>query len=108
MQNLLILPLKTNKKTVLQRLDDFIKKYQAAKKQKYQKQVNFLHQQTYFWYLKKILKNDCSVDIPHFLYFNGESINMRALYLADMAIYAAEQKGKKHINKCYNACLKQV
>lgn len=97
-----------NKKTK-SLLNFFVKRIQDLKtkrKRDYENKLNFLTRQTYFYYLRQVLKNE--VDFPLFIYTSGLAINSEALNLTRIAISDAERLGKTHIEKCFKACLKQA
>ncbi len=90
-------------------LNLFVKRIQDLKtkrKRDYESKLNFLTRQTYFYYLREILKN--KVDFPLFIYTSGLAVNNEALNLTSIAISNAERLGKTHIEKCFKACLKQA
>ena len=97
-----------NKKTK-SLLNFFVKRIQDLKtkrKRDYESKLNFLTRQTYFYYLREILKK--KVDFPLFIYTSGLAVNNEALNLTSIAISNAERLGKTHIEKCFKACLKQA
>ncbi len=114
MQNILIFPTKkTIQKTFFEKLKEFIDGRKQQKIAAYNKKIKFLKQQTYFFYLKKILKarknsETKTIDFPDFIYLSGSAISMDAFRLSNIAVENAILKGHKHIDKCFKACVKQI
>ena len=68
-------------------LNFFVKRIQDLKtkrKRDYENKLNFLTRQTYFYYLRQVLKD--KVDFPLFIYTSGLAVNSEALNLTRIAI----------------------
>jgi len=108
MQNVLNFPVQNvqKRKSLVERIRAFLKKREAA----YQNKRQFLKDECYKIYLKRILKNQHNanvVDFPDFIYKERLSICSKALKLAELAIQKTESLyGRKHIEKCYAAKIK--
>ncbi len=94
---------------------DFVKNFlceiKRKKEQNYKQKVEFLRQQTYIHYLKKILserEKNKEVDLPYFLYENGRVLCPEALRKTEIVMFWAEKQGKRHIEKCFNYRMKQL
>lgn len=94
---------------------DFVKNFFYEIKQKnekkYKQKVEFLRQQTYIYFLKKILskrEQNKEVDLPHFMYENGRVLCPEALRKTEIVMFWAEQQGKRHIEKCFDKKMKDI
>lgn len=101
MSNILYFPMKKRKQNViLEKINKFLKKYQEYKEKTYKIKIEVLFDETYKFYLKKVLKRE-TLDLPDFFYFKNLAVHNEAKLLAERAILNAELLGEKHINKCY-------
>lgn len=86
---------------VLISINGFLMKFKEKKQRELERKIDFLRQQTYLYYLEKILKDSCKVDLTEFLYYRGKAIKLIAVHLTNLAMEAAVKQGARHINKCY-------
>lgn len=117
MQNVLNFPnTKTQKKErknpLVECVKTFFKNRKKQKEHDYKIKVEFLKNECYKVYLKRILEKRRLlkiVDIPEFFYLHGWVVDSEALKAAEFAIKTVEEKfGRKHIEKCYNAKIKEI
>ena len=90
---------------VLISVNGFLMKLKEKKQREFERKIDFLRQQTYLYYLEKILKDSYEVDLPKFLYYSGKEVNLTALHLTNLAMDAAIKQGARHINRCYSLCV---
>lgn len=121
MQNVLNFPTKKTTKEkspfvplveVFERICQSFKKFEEHKEHEYKIKVEFLKDECYKVYLRRILEKRRLlkiVDFPEFFYANGWAIDSEAMKLSEQAVRTVEEKyGRKHIEKCYNARIKDV
>ena len=121
MQNVLNFPTRKQAKkkspfvplvTAFEKLRQTLKKIEESKEHDYKIKVEFLKDECYKVYLRRILEKRRLlklVDFPEFFYVNGWAIDSEAMKLSERAVRTVEEKfGRKHIEKCYNARIKEV
>ena len=98
--------------TAFEKLRQTLKKIEESKEHDYKIKVEFLKDECYKVYLRRILEKRRLlklVDFPEFFYVNGWAIDSEAMKLSERAVRTVEEKfGRKHIEKCYNARIKEV
>lgn len=100
------------KMSLVEKIKNFFKNRKIQKEKTYQKKLDFLIQETYKIYLDKILlirRKNQVVDFPEWLYRKGETRDQEAYSLALERVLQVESiYGRKHIEKCYKARLKEI
>lgn len=95
-----------------EKIFQFFKRIKEYKEHDYKIKCEFLKNECYKVYLKQILEKRHLlkiIDIPEFFYLNGWTVDSEAMSKAEAAIKTVEEKfGRKHIERCYNARIKQI
>ena len=92
-------------RNILISVNGFLMKLKEKKQREFERKIDFLRQQTYLYYLEKILKDSYEVDLPKFLYYSGKTLNLTAVHLTNLAMNAVIKQGASHINRCYRLCI---
>ena len=116
MQNVLTFPttnIKVQQKiSAFQQLKNFLQNCKIRREKIYQKKINFLKEECYKFYLRKILNKRHKarvVDFPDFIYQQRFTICQEAIYLADLIVSIYEKVyGRKFIEKCYSRRLREI
>ena len=78
----------------------------------YQEKIDFLKEECYKFYLKKILSERHKarvVDFPDFMYWQRLAICQEAVYLSNLVVSMHEKVyGRRFIEKCYSRRLQEV
>lgn len=109
MQNILTFPttnIKLQKNiSAFQQLKNFLRTCKIRREEIYQGKIEFLKDECYKFYLKKILKERHKariVDFPDFMYWQRLAICQEAVYLANLVVSMHEKiYGRRFIEKCY-------
>lgn len=95
-----------------EKIFQFFKRNEEYKEHDYKIKCEFLKNECYKVYLKQILEKRHLlkiIDIPEFFYLNGWTVDSEAMSKAEVVIKTVEEKfGRKHIERCYNARIKQI
>ena len=116
MQNVLTFPTTNIKKvkriSALRQLKNFIENCKIRREEIYQEKIDFLKDECYKFYLRKILKerhNARVVDFPDFMYWQRLTICQEAINLSNLVVGMHERVyGRKFIEKCYNRRLQDI
>lgn len=116
MQNVLTFPTtnikKVKKISALRQLKNFIENCKIRREEIYQEKIDFLKDECYKFYLRKILKerhNAQIVDFPDFMYWQRLTICQEAINLSNLVVGMHERVyGRKFIEKCYNRRLQDI
>ena len=116
MQNVLTFPTTNIKKqkniSALRQLKNFIENCKIRREEIYQEKIDFLKDECYKFYLKKILKERHEariVDFPDFMYWQRLAICQEAIDLSNIVVGMHERiYGRKFIERCYNRRLRDI
>lgn len=116
MQNVLTFPTTNIKKqkqiSALQHLKNFLENCKIRREKFYQEKIDFLKEECYKFYLKKILSERHKarvVDFPDFMYWQRLAICQEAVYLSNLVVSMHEKVyGRRFIEKCYSRRLQEV
>ena len=111
MQNVLTFPTTIQKiekgKSALQIIKNFLKNCKIRRELAYKEKIDFLENECYKFYLKKILEQRHKaklLDFPDFMYWERLTVCSEAVCLSRMAVAITEMRyGRKFIDKCYKA-----
>ena len=109
MQNVLTFPttnIKVQQKiSAFQQLKNFLENCKIRREKIYQEKIDFLKEECYKFYLRKILKERHKarvVDFPDFMYWQRLTICQEAINLSNIVVGMHERVyGRKFIEKCY-------
>lgn len=116
MQNVLTFPTTNYKKAkkfrFLQQIKNFLEDCKIRREVNYQEKIDFLKEESYKFYLAKILKERSKsrvVDFPDFMYRQGLVKCQEAVYLSSLVVNIHEKVyGRKFIEKCYKRQIKKT
>lgn len=116
MQNVLTFPTTNIKKqkqiSALQHLKNFLENCKIRREKFYQEKIDFLKEECYKFYLKKILSERHKarvVDFPDFMYWQRLAICQEAVYLSNLVVSMHEKVyGRRFIEKCYSRRLQEI
>ena len=116
MQNVLTFPTTNIKKvkriSALRQLKNFIENCKIRREEIYQEKIDFLKDECYKFYLRKILNERHKarvVDFPDFMYWQRLAICQEAINLSNLVVGMHERVyGRKFIEKCYNRRLQEI
>ena len=111
MQNVLNFPTnRARKKSLTKNILNFIENCRIRKEESFQSKIEFLKNECYEEFLKKILKQRKEKGVPDFpewMYEQRRVISIEALNKSVQAVkYVYEKYGKKHIEECYKNKIK--
>lgn len=111
MQNVLNFPTnRARKKSLTKNILNFIENCRIRKEESFQAKIEFLKNECYEEFLKKILKQRKEKgvpDLPEWMYEQRRVICIEALNKSVQAVnYVYEKYGKKHIEECYKNKIK--